>query len=180
VTPEAAATRWLAELGAAVASPVDVDHLAEEILGLDIQEHTDLRALIDPADAPPGALSGLLLTDQERIYVNAVEAQRSPARRRFTIAHELGHWHLHQAEGGPRTRFCRPADVSERKPSGRNIEVEANRFAAALLMPEQRVRERAPACRFSVPVLAREFGVSAIAMQVRLEVLNVLPNYMRR
>ena len=56
----------------------------------------------------------------------------------------------------------------------------ANRFAAALLMPAELVRERAAACRYSVPVLAREFGVSGAAMQVRLEVLNVLPSYMRR
>ena len=30
------------------------------------------------------------------IWVNAEEARQWPARRRFTIAHELGHWRLHR------------------------------------------------------------------------------------
>jgi hypothetical protein len=180
--PEDVAARWIEALGRRPSAPVDVDELAEEVLGLDVQEHADLHALLAPGEAPAGALSGLLLPAEDRIYVNAVEARRSPQRRRFTIAHELGHWHLHR-EGGPHTRFCRPADIAEAAPSRsapRRLEAEANRFAAALLMPADLVRERAAACRYSVPVLAREFGVSGAAMQVRLEVLNVLPSYMRR
>src|SRR5262245_37681598 len=59
MTPEETAARWLEHVGGApLALPLDVDRLAEEVLGLDIQEHADLRALIDPADAPPGQLSG--------------------------------------------------------------------------------------------------------------------------
>ncbi len=60
------------------------------------------------------------------------------------------------------------------------LEREANRFAAALLMPEQLVRELAGAVRLSVPLMARRFGVSVPAMQVRLQALNLLPDYMRR
>lgn len=181
MTPEETAAQWLEQVGRP-ALPVDVDRLAEEVLGLDVQEHADLAALID--DAPPGRLSGLLLPAQDRIYVNAVEARRSPGRRRFTIAHELGHWHLHRdGDQTTRTRFCRPADIGEGARElwkAQRIEAEANRFAAALLMPTDVVRARAAACKYSVPVLAREFGVSGPAMQVRLEVLDLLPSYMRR
>jgi hypothetical protein len=178
--PEEVAARWLEEVGTP-ALPVEVDHLAEEVLGLDVQEHADLRALID--DPPPGQLSGLLLPSEARIYVNAAEARRWPGRRRFTVAHELGHWHLHRDADDVHARFCRETDVgggSSELWRARRIESEANRFAAALLMPEPLVRREAPALRYSVPALAKRFGVSAQAMQVRLEVLDLLPSYMRR
>ena len=178
--PEGVAAAWLSEL-AIESPPVDVDRLAEEVLALDVQEHADLRALLE--DAPASALSGLLLPDEGRIYVDATEAARSPGRRRFTVAHELGHWHLHRHGKGAHTRFCRPEDIGGARDElrlSRAIEAEANRFAAALLMPESTLRRVAPELRFSVPALARQFGVSAIAMQVRLEVLDLLPDYMRR
>ena len=182
--PDQTAARWLEDLtGGAPQLPLDVDHLAEEVLGLDIQEHADLRALLPAGDAPSGQLSGMLLPAEARIYVNAVEARRSTGRRRFTIAHELGHWHLHRDGDDVHTRFCRPADIGGGATelwNTRRMEGEANRFAAALLMPAALIRREAPDCRFSVPALALRFGVSAQAMQVRLEVLNVLPSYMRR
>ena len=44
-------------------------------------------------------LSGLLLPSLGEIWVNAGEAREWPGRRRFTIAHELGHWCLHRTDG---------------------------------------------------------------------------------
>lgn len=51
-------------------------------------------------------------------------------RRRFSVAHELGHWHFHRG----RTLLCRCDDISE---GGSTLGVErtANRFAADLLLP---------------------------------------------
>src|SRR5262245_54831880 len=136
--PEGVASQWLERVsGGAPELPVDVDHLAEEVLGLDSQEHADLGSLLERAT--PGALSGLLLPAQQRIYVNAIEARRSRGRRRFTVAHELGHWHLHREAEDTHARFCRSVDVGGESPELRQaprIEAEANRFAAALLMPE--------------------------------------------
>ena len=69
----------------------------------------------------------------------------SKGRRRFTIAHELGHFLLHRhlaPDGGFR---CRPEDLAtwdhERSPQ----EAQANRFAARLLMPLDDLRRHAPA-----------------------------------
>lgn len=177
--PEAAAAAWLAELGvAADVAPIDVDHLAEEAAGLDVQLHGDLRALLG---TPGPKLSGLLLLAEDRVYVDAVEAERSAGRRRFTVAHELGHWHLHRSQGN--SHYCRPQDIGGSQDelyALKRIESEANRFAAALLMPEPSVRDQAARLRLSIPALARRFGVSAPAMQVRLEVLDLLPDYMRQ
>jgi hypothetical protein len=184
MTPEAAAAALLERAGFGGVPPIDVTFIAEEVEALDIQQHVDLRTLPDAPASPSGTrLSGLLLPDQRRIWVDASEAMRSAGRRRFTIAHELGHWCLHAQDGEARARFCRPDDVgagASQLELGAGLEHEANRFAAALLMPEPLVRKAAVRARLSIPLLARSFGVSAAAMQVRLQSLHLLPDYMRR
>ena len=144
----------------------------------------DLATVLGAPEVQSGSvLSGLLVPAFRRVWVNALEAQRSPGRRRFTIAHELGHWRLHSEGADPQTRFCRTDEVEalgEPTRSGRAIEREADRFAAALLMPEALVRVEAPEHRLNVKVLADRFGVSVRAMQVRLESLELMPDYMKR
>lgn len=187
MSPETAAAALLETVGfdRADGLPIDVDHLAEEHEDLVVEELADLTVVHGaPAMGRDSTLSGLLLPAARRIYVNAVEAQRSHGRRRFTIAHELGHWHLHRSAGDDaHARFCRSDEIGA---SGfavqhaQRIEREANRFAAALLMPEQLVRAEAPKLKLNVALLAERFGVSGPAMQVRLESLNLLPDYMKR
>jgi len=183
MTPEAAAAELLMAVGVSEL-PVDALRIAEEHEGLDVQEHADPWEISGIAAAKrSGDLSGLLLPADRRIWVNAREAARSKARARFTIAHELGHWRLHSTGAGAHTRFCRPDDVGATLPeitSSKRLESEANRFAAELLMPAELVRTEAQKARLSVPALANTFAVSAAAMQVRLEVLDLLPEYMRR
>lgn len=60
---------------------------------------------------------------------------------RFTFAHELGHAVLHDDKGGQHERprsYRRPAPGAGKRRSP--AEVEANRFATELLMPERAVR----------------------------------------
>ena len=139
--------------------PVPVESIAEDLLGLHIGERDDLDC------------SGLLVPAQRRIWVNAREAAESPGRRRFTIAHELGHWVCQVLEGHRATVYCRPADLMEG--ADRALEREANVFAAELTMPEPLVRaewERHP----SVPEMAARFAVSEAAMHWRLFNLRVV------
>ncbi len=115
------------------------------------------------------ALSGLLLPSVGEIWVNAEEARQWPARRRFTIAHELGHWYLHQRE--QTSLFCRHGQVeaegeAERPPLPR-IEEEANQFAASLLMPAEMVRREYAAGR-GFESLCETFNSSGAAMGRRL------------
>jgi hypothetical protein len=165
-------------LGASV--PVDVDALAEDGEGLDVAEAPDLALVQGAPEVAAGAtLSGLLLPAERRIWVNGVEAARSPGRRRFTIAHEIGHWILHAAAAPTaQTRWCRTEDVSESRTSS-DVESEANRFAAALLMPRDLVLVEAERQLLNVVVLAHRFEVSEAAMRVRLTTLELLPDYMR-
>ncbi len=66
----------------------------------------------------------------------------SPGRRRFTAAHEFGHYLLHRKKY-PQGFRCDEAAVDGR--SNSEIEREANEFAATLLMPLDDFRRQIPA-----------------------------------
>jgi hypothetical protein len=137
--------------------PVPVESIAEDLLGLRIEER-DL-----------GECSGMLIPSVRLILVNAAEATNGdvPTRRhRFTIAHEMGHWICHaRAAGEAAPAYCRSRDLSQ--DADRDLEREANVFGAELLMPEAAVREVWAAAPDAAEVAAR-FGVSALAAQWRL------------
>lgn len=129
--------------------PVPVESIAEDLLGLMVEEGE-----LD--------VSGLLVPAERRVGLNAGE---SAQRRRFTLAHEIGHWVCQCLEGRGAPIYCRAQDVSA--DADRLLEREANVFAAELLMPEERVREEWPRAA-SPGELAEWFGVSAEAMTWRL------------
>ncbi len=90
-----------------------------------------------------------------------------PERKRFTIAHELGHIVMPHRGG---YQICYP---------GRNKRMEgaADRFAAELLMPEPLVRrlwERYKDNReYRISVMAEKFVVSKSAMAIRVRRLGL-------
>lgn len=107
-----------------------------------------------------------------------VKQSDPPARKRFTIAHELGHYFLHlngqdgQFVDGEANLFRRtPAPAEETTPQRRQ-EIQANLFAAALLMPEELVRQQWPLLR-SVEEMAKLFNVSVPAMGFRIDQLGL-------
>lgn len=89
-----------------------------------------------------------------------VSTAKTAERQRFDLAHELGHLVLH---------------CEERRPSGREAEVQAHRFAAAFLMPREDVVSKplwqADAQRI-LHAKAR-WGVAAMALTHRLRELNM-------
>jgi len=87
-------------------------------------------------------------------------------RRRFTIAHEIGHFVLHPER-------CRPERGGAVNEAGRMEEREADAFAAELLMPEHLVREAVREQGLDVARLADRFEVSRKAMQTRLRGLGL-------
>src|ERR1700729_4261707 len=90
--------------------PVPVEEIADSFAGLLVREVDDLRTAPGaPALGDGQTLSGLLLPDRGEIWVSAEEARQWPARRRFTIAHELGHWRLHR--DAERAVFCRSGSI---------------------------------------------------------------------
>ena len=108
--------------------PTPVESIAEHFLGYDL-EITDQGLFADP-----NFLGGISF-ETSTIFVNAsVEAHEG--RYTFTIAHEIGHHVLHKAIYeeliDDRTQIlCRE---QKKKPL---IERQADRFAAALMMPRR-------------------------------------------
>lgn len=184
--PESAARRVLADFEARFASddlpPVAAERIAGSLLQLDIEVVDDVRR-VPGAPSNRGPLSGLVVAEAKTIYLDRQECHRHPRRRRFTIAHEIGHWVLHISTG--QLYGCRPADIVEQAPHGRTeprdlkrIEAEANRFAAELLMPETLVVASANALGSNVAALADRFDVSVPAIRVRLKQFGLLPAWM--
>ena len=161
---ESAAERLLNE-HSVVRPPVPVEQLAKA-LGLSVQyEHYD------------GDISGLLYRDSN-VSIIGVNAAHSMTRQRFTIAHELGHFMLHR--GRPlivdkqfRINFRNSASSLATD----HEEIQANGFAATLLMPRGWVEKAALRLirRLEslsdddlVERLASRFNVSPQAMSFRL------------
>jgi Zn-dependent peptidase ImmA (M78 family) len=153
--------------------PVDVEAVARS-LGLRVM-YEDLG---DDDD-----VSGVLIRSKEGNIV--IQKKDAANRQRFTIAHEIGHFHLrHQfGDGGQvhvdkgnfyRSRGSRSSEGIDPK------EVEANQFAASLLMPAGLVKRevRALGARLlldhHITSLAERFEVSEQAMTIRLTRLGFL------
>ncbi len=100
-----------------------------------------------------------------------VNAQHPSHRQRFTIAHEIGHLILHKDADQFVDRVFRRDPVSS--DASDPTEIEANRFAAALLMPKKFLLaepecKRGPLSSDNVEELSRRYGVSQQAMTFRL------------
>ena len=154
----------------ALVQPVDLDQVIEH-LKLSVDE----RPLEDE-------YSGFLAVKEKKIIVNS---RHAPARRRFTIAHEIGHYQLHRTKNDIPVFIDRTVYFRKDNSSGieHRLELEANAFAAGLLMPEillDEYLEKHPHLDLEKPadikILAEEFEVSRPALEYRLNNLGfVLP-----
>jgi len=121
--------------------------------------------------------SGFLLIEQGRPTI-AINALHHPNRQRFTAAHECGHYFLHR-DGGENQLFVDQSFQRDARAStGTNEqEIQANNFAAQLLMPESfllnAVMQR-PLSDLDIALLALKFEVSEQAMTLRLVKLGIV------
>ena len=163
----------------------DVDRLAKEIL----TQHGLFSVPVDPvvlANLLGVTVNNAKFSDESWAALIAkrdhttrifVEQSDPPYRKRFSIAHELGHHFLHLPGEGE--IVDKHADMfREKEPSIGSVseerirEIQANWFAAALLMPAELVHiewHRDP----SVKRMATLFNVSEEAMGYRLDTLDL-------
>jgi Zn-dependent peptidase ImmA (M78 family) len=150
----------------------------------DLARSLGIRVHYEPFD---GDLSGILLRDEDRTIIG-INSRHASVRQRFTVAHELGHFLLHAGNKVHVDREFRVnfRDVTHTTGSA-GEEMEANRFAAAILMPESLMREafrRKTSNGFDplgdddeavefIQKLAREFKVSYQALLIRLGELGL-------
>lgn len=124
-----------------------------------------------------GAFSGLCMINENGVSI-VINENHPETRQRFTLAHELGHYFLHMNKSLSESVFVDKASLYRRDSSSSSgeikQEIEANRFAAELLMPEGEVF-KAIGTRFdfdNIKSLADKFGVSEQAMSIRLTALG--------
>jgi Zn-dependent peptidase ImmA (M78 family) len=116
--------------------------------------------------------------------VIGVNSEHPKTRQRFTIAHEIGHLLLHGEEEfhiDEKAPLALRDEVSSQAIDPR--EIEANQFAAELLMPDTLVRASVGAliaaeanitAEDAIERLAREYRVSPLAMTHRLSNLRII------
>jgi Zn-dependent peptidase ImmA (M78 family) len=132
------------------------------------------QVVLSPLD---DELSGMVLVKAERILIG-VNSLHHPNRQRFTIAHEIGHLDLHRNFITDQIHVDKKFAVLMRDPSSATgtdrLEIEANRFAAELLMPEWAVRRVLDHESIdidddrTIADIAKKFRVSRQALQYRL------------
>lgn len=167
---KACALKFLREAGITQA-PVDVEKLAIRV---------GAKVSYEPFE---GDLSGVLVKDHGSVVIG-VNSSHPNTRQRFTIAHECGHLLLKHIGD-----IFVDQTVAVMKRDGRSSmaidqqEIEANRFAAELLMPEKMIVEAVKrrqqkktdiSASQIISELADEFQVSPQAMEYRLTNLGLL------
>lgn len=120
-------------------------------------------------------ISGELVPLDDGGYQINVNEKHPATRKRFTIAHELGHYIYHKnliGTGVDDTRAYRSTDLGRYHNTsiGQKQETEANRFAAGLLMPKKLLHEynKSGFSESNIAELADIFEVSASSMRIRL------------
>lgn len=129
----------------------------------------------------PDELSGLLIrrkdASQPIIGVNILHVR---VRQRFTIAHELGHYLLHKGGVHVDRNFAVRFRDSQSGKAKQKPEIEANRWAAELLMPTRFLKQDMdkPTLNMGdedlVNFLAKRYEVSIQAMAIRLANLGYI------
>jgi len=120
--------------------------------------------------------SGSVQWERDGRAIIGVNASHSKPRQRFTIAHELGHVTLHNEADYHYDQKIRYRNQLSSLASD-ELEIEANQFAAELLMPEDFIRKDADGLELDdsdIEEMARKYQVSVQAMTIRLTVLGYL------
>lgn len=141
----------------------DISSLPEEAarrLGVEIVEGT-----ADTVDA-------MIVHVLSQRPVIAVNKNRPLHRRRFSLAHELGHLVLkHESSVSFLSKpLSGTLSISVRHDA--HLEREANAFAAELLMPKVMLAREAH--KFTLKELSRRYVVSVQAMRIRLKELGLV------
>lgn len=162
------AARSLLKQYAIKSPPVPVERIAKLL---------SVRVEYAPLD---DELSGLAYI-RDKVPIIGINALHAPNRKRFTLAHELAHVQLHQSElkravhvdRGPLRRDALAAEGVD------PIEIEANAFAAELLMPTHFLISALKSQPVdleddddAIATLAKRFRVSDAAMRYRLNSLG--------
>ncbi len=145
--------------------PLDIRKVASEIFGIEILEQ-DLGREV----------SGFLerIGTKWKIYLNKYENE---SRKRFTIAHELGHFIFHRPQYANRDISLYDQIFFRDENTLLPREKEANIFASNLLMPEDLFKRYVASGNNTISKLADKFQLSTSAVKYRAYKLGMISEY---
>lgn len=161
--------------------PIPVEAIAEREL--------DLRIICEPIPEQPGEwILGALVPSLRTVRLNEnhldlFEARSGPYE--FTIAHEIGHW-VYDADDPDQTSLleparepllCRDLGPSRLTDAAKIREINANKFAARLLLPADLVLAELPSdddLSARVDSLATKWKVSKRTLGIRFDELGLV------
>lgn len=174
-------TKQLIKKHSSAKAPIDIFGIIENIgINLKFEEMED-------------EMSGFINISEDRSII-VINDKHHMNRKRFSAAHELGHYCLHKdvqstfidksfitglsvKKGSTRGKTFHRNSLSSK---GEHLhEIEANRFAATILMPEDLIEDTILELNIDLTIerdlerLAIKFGVSVQAMAFRLASLGV-------
>jgi hypothetical protein len=136
-------------------APVDVVYIAKG-LGFEVHDYPFVEESVSAVLIIEGGVRG--------IGVNKASA---PTKKRFSIAHEIGHYLLGHGDFADSEKTFEDGAYNYADPQNRQ-ESEANEFAAELLMPERLLRQDLAELGRDVPALAKKYQVSEQALWIQL------------
>ena len=132
-------------------------------------------------------LSGMIFIKEGQPIIG-VNALHHPNRQRFTIAHEIGHLRLHRDAIKSQVHVDKKFMVYRDTRSAQgteHMEIDANQFAAALLMPAPFLRNEIEREEYDIDdegpneALAKKLRVSRQALEYRITSLLQNSSYRR-
>lgn len=170
IDPRAEAQKILDAVGV-ISAPTPVERIAKS-LGAQIR--------FSPLD---DELSGMIYIKDD-VPIIGVNALHHPNRQRFTIGHEIGHlvMHRHQLSNVVHVDKQFPIALMRDQSSSTGtelMEIQANKFAAALLMPAEIFKKELSSLSYDIDdygpldALAKRFKVSRSAIEFRISSLNL-------
>ena len=126
----------------------------------------DFGIRVAEADDLPKDTSGFIRKNDNGTFDIGYNGKEPATRQRFTVAHELAHYLLHRdlmTGAYPENVMLRSGRLTNKH------ETQANKLAAEILMPYAAIDEYIETRRgFSIVDMAKDFGVSASALAIRL------------
>ena len=135
-----------------------------------LANHLGVKVLLSTL---PRGISGQISQEHGKfvIRINRHEARH---RQRFTLAHELAHYLLHEELIKKSGRWSENILLRSGQPM--NIEYEANRLVSDLVIPPQQLANvleayPEPITSEAITDLAKRFGVSTATMELKLQMI---------
>ncbi|MGZ8220884.1 MAG: ImmA/IrrE family metallo-endopeptidase [Methylobacter sp.] len=115
------------------------------------------------------------IVGNENTAIISINIDTYPTRKRFSLAHEIGHWHEDRGTG---VLPCAAEDIGPQNAEARSKEAIANAFASQLILPDYLFKPMIfgrPPILDTASCLSEEFNASLTATSIKLAKVSQLP-----